>query len=155
MYMENPYLWSTDQLLNEFMNACGHAGFSNSSMVISFSAGNDLSRAHYLRGIILARIDRVTPPFNPGEMVGPKDKTTSPKGNGYKRSSNPRALPKMLTVREIQYTGGNSWLVEFQEINDQTADTDGEYDMDGARSWHVPLSFNASDFVSLATAEVR
>ena len=144
--MENPYSWDTRRLLNEFMDACGRAGFSGSGLVISFSAESDLSYAHYLQGVILARVERVEPPLKPGDEVSPREAVTAPSGNGWKRSSSPRKLLKQLTVREVHYLGDNKWLVKFQEMNDQTCDTENEYDQDGGRSWYVPLFFKASDF---------
>src|SRR3989344_5612986 len=56
---ENPYSWDTATLLSEFMDACGRAGFSNCGLVISPTADNDLADAHYLRGVVLARIDQL------------------------------------------------------------------------------------------------
>lgn len=145
MTFENPYEWDTGKLLNEFMNACAQAGTSNSGLVISFSAGSDLDRAHYLRGVVRARIDGKTPPVKPGDKVRPKDGLTKPSpSNGWDRSSNPRKLPKSLTIKQIFYMA--SWEVVFAENSDATADTDGEYYQDGGREWHVPLRFKIDDF---------
>src|SRR3989338_9343917 len=67
---ENPYSWDTATLLSKFMDACGRAGFSNCGLVISPTADNDLADAHYLRGVVLARIDQVKPPFVAGGPGG-------------------------------------------------------------------------------------
>ncbi len=146
--MENPYAWDTEKLLSEFMNACARTGISNSGLVISFSAGFDHSQAHYLRGVVRARIDGVKPPIQPGDQVQPKSEAIAPsQSNGWRKSiHHKRALPKTLTVNTVHYFGNGRWEFVFQEINDTTADTESEYDQDGDRSWYVPLQFKAEDF---------
>lgn len=151
--MENPYSWDTIRLLNEFMNACAKAGISHSGLVIDLSVGTELSRAHNLRGVVHARIDGVTPPVQPGDKVKPNKKTIAPSSsNGWERSRNERALPKILTVKTVHYVGNDCWEFMFQEVNDATADTESSYYEEGPRSWHVPLRFKAEDFTSVKEA---
>jgi len=149
--MENPYAWNTEKLLSEFMNACARTGISNSGLVISFSAETDHSRAHYLRGVVLSRIEGVRPPVQPGDQVQPKSEAITPsQSNGWKRSiHHKRALPDVLTVKTVHYFGNDRWELVFREENDATADTESEYDQDGGRSWYVPLRFKAEDFTQV------
>jgi hypothetical protein len=142
--MENPYSWSTGKLLDEFMNACAHAGVSGSGLVISFSGDSDHSKAHYLRSVLCARLDRFEPPIKPGDKVQSRARKVTPlPRNGYTR--NPRELPKTLTVEKVYYFGGN-WRLEFLEKDESTADQDGVYAEDGGDWWWIPLMFKAEDF---------
>ena len=138
----NPYEWDADTLLVCFMRACVRVG-SNSG-AFSPSTGNDLGEAHYLQGVVLARIKGVKPPFSPGAQVRPKKPIVSPSlRNDYKRSKSPRELPQVLTVRRVNYLGSNAWTLIFQEETDATADLD--YDDDG-KAFRIPLIFNPNDF---------
>ena len=142
--IENPYEWSTEGLLDSFMNVCPRAGVSGSGLVISISAGDDLGYAHYLRGVVKARIEGVKPPFSPGAQVHPLGQMVAPSvRNGLRRSHNARELPKVLTVRRVNYLGSNVWTLIFQEETDATADRD--YDDDG-KAFYIPLIFNPNDF---------
>jgi hypothetical protein len=145
--MENPYLWTTEKLLDKFMNACARAGVSNSGFVISFSSGSDLGNAHYLRSVLSARLNRVEPPAHPGAKVQPRSESVAPShSNGWKRSNHPRPLPEVLTIDRVYYKGGNSWEFQFVERSYATADRDGVYAEDGGESWWIPLNFKAGDF---------
>ena len=143
--MENPYEWSTDQLLSEFMNACGRTGFSNSGLVISFTAGDDRSRAYYLRSVVHARIDQAIPPIKSGDQVLPKERLIAPLPVKYEYGKE-RELPKLLTVAVVRYKGNGQWTVTFVEQNDATAYKDQDDDGDRVHKFYVPLQFKAEDF---------
>lgn len=154
--MENPYAWSTEELLSRFMNACGRAGFSGSGLVVTFTEGEDRARAHYLRGVVHACIDRVSSPFEPGVKVQPAKKMVAPSSsNDWRRTGRERMLPGTLTVKTVYYFGKNRWELTFREENDATCYKDSEYDQDGGRSWFVPLRFKAEDFTAVGQASAR
>ena len=141
---ENPYSWDTATLLSKFMDACGRAGFSNCGLVISPTADNDLADAHYLRGVVLARIDQVKPPFVAGDRVGAKSLLVKPVSVMHWRlDGSQRHLPHQLTVAKVIYCGSSRWQVLFREKTEQTASQ--EWDEDGHRYWN-PLLFHAEDF---------
>lgn len=144
--MTNPYALSDERLISEFASACRRSGFSNSGLVISFSAGSDASYASYLESVLLARLQRETPPFQPGQVVAPKEMETKPFNNGWKRSSHPRQLPEKLTVERVYYLGNQKWLLRFKEWTEATADKESVMEQDGVdTTWH-PLNFDPNDF---------
>ena len=73
--------------------------------VISFSAGSDRSRAHYLRSVVEARIDQAVPPIKPGDKVRPKEKLIAPVPVLRFEFGKERELPKLLTVAVVYYKG--------------------------------------------------
>jgi hypothetical protein len=105
------------ELVDEFMNACARAGASNSGLVIDFAAGSDRAEAHYLKGVVLARIAGVKPPLRPGRKMIPL--SSLPKGVvsvNYDRDSfahlgiNPGEVCK---IRRILYVEGK-WQLCFE-----------------------------------------
>lgn len=142
--MENPYSWSDSRLLDEFMNACARAGVSGSGLVISLSGNSDLGKAHYLRNVLSARLNRAEPPAKPGDKVRPKSCTIAP--SHYRGGRPPlRKLPDTLTIEKIYYRG-DRWEYVFEERSEATANQDGVYGEDGGDWWWIPLNFNAEDF---------
>jgi len=63
------YEMSDQELVEAFMNACARAGASNSGLVIDFSAPSDRAEAHYLKGVVLARLAGVKPLLRRGARV--------------------------------------------------------------------------------------
>lgn len=146
--MENPYSWDNEKLLKEFMNTCSYAGFSGSGIVIDVTAGESVSGAHYLKGVLKARLEGLKPPFNPGDIVKPnKEKLRPSDKNSWKRSRNERSLSIQLTVNKVHYLGDNSWNLTFLGKDPSTTDVERICDQDGAWTNHYPLLFDAKDFV--------
>jgi hypothetical protein len=148
----NPYTWDDEELLKRFMNACSRAGVSGSGLIFDVAAGTNIAYAHYLKGVVLARIQGVKPPLEPDSKVRPNKALVKPsRSNHHERSSHARELPSSLTIELIFYCGkdglGNEmWEVKFKECSKATADQD--YDGDGRQFW-LPLRFNAEDFEAM------
>ena len=107
------YDMSNEELLGAFMNACGRAGLSNSGMCISASAGDDLTEAHYFRGVVLAGLEGVKPPFKPGEKVHSPEKVW-PVRPAYSPSIEKGAV---FTIERVHYKGkGEGWFLSFEGI---------------------------------------
>ncbi|GEM_PF-4718381 len=150
--MGNPYALETDRLLDEFMRATARAGVSRSGLAIIIGGDDSLEYAHYLKGVVRARIDDVQPPIQPGAQVKPTAQLTAPaQSNDWKRSKHERELPPVMTVDQVYYLGENTWNVTFRERTATTAD--GDWDEDG-RIHYIPLRFRASDFEILVPAGV-
>ena len=60
---------SGEDLLNVFFRACAQAGISNSGLVMSFSASDDINEASYFKGVVLARLEGAKPPFRRDDVV--------------------------------------------------------------------------------------
>lgn len=152
--MENPYSWSNERLVGEFAHACRRAGVSGSGVVVSFSTESDASKASYLRGVLNARLDGVTPPFSPGQIIQPKQSETKPSGNDWRRSNRARVLQDKLTVDKVYYLGKQKWLLNFREWNKSTADEERVMYEDGVEiTWH-PLNFDPNDFVAVEDVKI-
>src|SRR3569832_2801825 len=107
------YEMSDQELLDEFMNACARAGTSNSGLVIDFSAGSDRAEAHYLRGVVLSRIDGEKPPFARGDKV---ILNQPPAQSVNKVNYSPRFLKEgeVHEVSRIYYEGKRTWALSFK-----------------------------------------
>ena len=144
----------TGKLLSVFMNACARAGVSSSGLVIDLSGSDDLGNAHYLRGVIHARIDRATPPFHPRDRVKAKTPTVTPSpSNNWERDRRPRDIKEVLTVAKVFYLGNRGWDVSFRGSAKETADTVIEYEQDGRTTFVFPLHFRTEDFELLVPLE--
>lgn len=130
------------------MNACARAGFSGSGAVIDPSARSDLSAAHYLKGVLMARLDGVKPPFNPGDELYPKNIITRPSDrNHWQRSRDGRPLsPPGLVIKELHYVGKDCWDIIFVGKDPSTTDSEWISEQDGGWTNHYPLFFDAGDF---------
>ncbi len=108
----NAYELSNEALLKEFMTACARAGTSNSGLCYDPMAGINLSQAHYLRGVALARIEGKNPPFKPEDKI----LCTKPDGayptSGY-HFSPMRGWTEPQKVARVYYKGNGIWELEL------------------------------------------
>ncbi len=111
MAQKSAYDLENEELLRMFMNACARAGVSGSGLVIDPSAGYELAEAHYLKGVVLARMEGKRPPFKAGDEIISE--------SGVRETYSTLAIPpkQKLGVRRIYYMGGDDWSVEFPEYS--------------------------------------
>ncbi len=119
--MPNEYDLSNESLINALGKATVRAGISNSGLVISASSTDDRDYALYLRGIVLARLDKQAPPFKAGDKV-----VQSETGKLFSVSLGPDnnfvlAEPKEYEVarvyyRRIELPRLSDWQIAFKEI---------------------------------------
>lgn len=142
------YDLSNGDILDRFMQACAKAGVSSSGLVIDFmgSTYNDLMR--YYRGVLLVRLEKISPPFSVGEAVSLKDKKipwsidwrTSRQITDYKQ--------KAFVVCRVTYRGESLWSLQFDGVNEPY--DDGErYTPNGG----PPLEWPAEYFSKVSKEE--
>ncbi|MEK7180397.1 MAG: hypothetical protein AAB706_02890 [Patescibacteria group bacterium] len=90
------YDYSNDELVKAVIQQAAQAGISNSGVMFDFTAGYRLGELRYLRGVLLARLDNVRPPFEIGQVVEAR------KGR------------YIYTVQRIFYEGSNKWILSFR-----------------------------------------
>jgi hypothetical protein len=105
------YAMSNVELLNEFCRYYAKAAVSNSGLVISCFGSYEADEANYFKGVLLARLDGVKPPFKRGDVV-------SPKTNNDVHSVGWRDRQKLSgdatqTISRIYYEGSGCWLLMF------------------------------------------
>ena len=61
-----------EELLNRYTNVCARLGVSNSGLVISFGGTHLYDEMLYLRGVLIAKYNGLTPPFKRGDEIRPK-----------------------------------------------------------------------------------
>ena len=111
MAQESAYNLDNEGLLKIFMNACARAGVSRSGLVIDPPAGYELAEAHYLKGVVLARMEGKRPPFKAGDEIISE--------SGVREGYSTLAIPpkQKLRVRCVYYKGSNNWSVEFPGLS--------------------------------------
>ena len=112
----NAYELDNEALLKEFMNACGRAGTSNSGLCYDLAASEHLKYAHYLKGVVLAKIEGEDPPFKPGDIVICVKRDGAYPAFGYSSFPLPGTIlcqrqPKKII--RVYYKGGKKWEVEL------------------------------------------
>ena len=63
------YDYTNEELVKAFMSACAHAGAASSGLVIDVTGPYQVEEAHYLKGVLLARLDQQAPPFRRKDCV--------------------------------------------------------------------------------------
>ena len=110
---ETAYDWPNEKLVEYFMDACARAGISNSGLVIDFMAGSNFDEAHYIKGIILSRLDGKTPSFKRNDVVVIKANIRT---ISAKQSRGPDiGHNKNFTIWRVHYDNGR-WFLEFEGI---------------------------------------
>ncbi len=106
---ETVYTNTNEDLINRFMKVCAQAGLANSGVVVD---GSKLSDAQYFKGALLARLDKVNPPFEHGTMVIViASRIEDKKGNGPVLQH--CAKYKISRVWYIE----KGWYLEFENVN--------------------------------------
>jgi hypothetical protein len=110
------YELTNEKLIREFMRVCEWAGTANSGLAIDCMAGSYLEDAHYLKGVVLSRLDGKIPPFKRGNVVravpgiGGRVFPTFP-------NSEPRIdLGRNYTVSRVHYRDDGRWFLEFRGL---------------------------------------
>ena len=114
MVQRTAYDFTNDTLVELFMDACGEAGASNSGSVIDFRAGAHLEDAHYLKGVVLSRLDGKKPPFERDDVVviKPEIQTVRPERYWEPEIGHNRNF----TVWRVHYYN-EKWFLEFRGIS--------------------------------------
>jgi len=108
------YEMSDKELIDDFGKACAESGVSNSGICIDPMGPYHAERARYLGGVLLARTERLKPPFNRGDVVKIKSGRDVHPQDYWSGSS--LAHDKDQTIRRIHYCGDDKWLLEFEDI---------------------------------------
>jgi hypothetical protein len=131
------YEMSNEKLVDEFAQTCGRSGASNSGLCIDIMGPSYAAKAHYLRGVLFARLEGLKPPFKPDDIVKPKSDQRIRSVDYWGSSISHDAHQ---TIHRVYYDGNGRWLLDFEGISSE--------EMRDPR-------FNANDFVlesSVATA---
>jgi hypothetical protein len=112
MAQETAHDWPNEKLVQYFMDACGRASISNSGFVIDFMAGSNFEEAHYIKGVILSRLDGKKQPFKRDDVVVIK---ANIRIVGSKYRGPDLGHDKNFTVWRVHYDNGK-WFLEFNGI---------------------------------------
>lgn len=129
------YEMSNRELVNDFANACARAGISGSGLVIDCAAGYNFSEMHYLRGVMLARLEGKTPPFKRDDVVE-VNKDFASSINDWKYTTQKLERGTRKKIQRIHYCGGDDWQLEF-----------GNCPIKEGKYFFGYYLFNAKDFV--------
>ena len=105
----NVYDMPNGKIIEEFMQACAKASISNSGLCIDVMAGYELERAYYLKGVVLARMDKQTPPFKSGDVVKPKFERV-PSADWWGTT---QLADTHLKIKRVLYIGNGKWQLGF------------------------------------------
>ncbi len=99
------------QLLDRLINASAKAGVSQSGLIFSPMTNIDVLNLAYLKGVVLARLEGVKPPFSP------QTKVEVPEGQTARGVCEQEVLEPLtrLTVERVFYLGGGNWGFQFRE----------------------------------------
>jgi len=108
------YEMSNADLLQAFARACAEAGVAISGFVLDPMGPLHADTAHYLKGVLLARLEGIKPPFSRDDIVQSKsEKEVRPED--FRGLS---AAPGPQKIRRIYYEGSGKWLLEFEGVPD-------------------------------------
>lgn len=106
------YEMNNETLVKEFADACAKAGTACSGLVIDVRGPEYVEEAQYLKGVLLARLDGLKPPFKRDDTVRPAQKNI--RAVDWWGGVLPEK-PSFKIVR-IYYAGKGQWLLAFQGI---------------------------------------
>jgi hypothetical protein len=123
--MDNPYAWNNEKLVHEFMHATAKSANANSGLVIDVTGPIHAKRVHYLKGVLLARLDGKQPPFSPGAALRIKHGA---------RVGGVWWVPQLshdnqYTVMQVLYEDGK-WLMTFKGVSEHERYGTPAYDAD-------------------------
>ena len=106
------YEMDNESLIREFARACAQSGTSNSGLVIDAMGSLYAEEVRYLKGVLLARLEGVKPPFKRNNIVQAKS------AKEVHSTDWVRSLPSdsHQKIRRIHYDGNGKWLLEFKGI---------------------------------------
>ncbi len=112
MSEKTAYEASNKELIERLMKACARAGVSNSGLCFDPGAGVDIAQMLYLKGAVLARIERQKPLFKPGARVVLKDGVSAEAKDWYAGVRLSR--DKTYTIYRVWYD--DNWFLSFTEL---------------------------------------
>jgi|GEM_PF-1975765 len=112
---KSAYDMTNKELVAASMNACAQAGTAQSGLVIDVMGPSHLSRAHYLKGVLLSKLDGQSPPFKEMDVVEPISQEEVRPDRGWESVIAPGS-PQQIT--QVQYKGDGEWLLFFRGRKD-------------------------------------
>lgn len=111
------YEMNDQQLVDEMAKACGKSGCANSGLVIDVMGSVYAEDARYFKGVVLSRLQGLTPPCRPKTKV----RCTTECSCGYpsyKRIS----VGTEMEVWRVWFRNGQ-WQYQMKEMRDTDGDT--------------------------------
>ncbi len=114
----NHYKWNGEALLWALMQACKRVGARGSELKTGFYFREiyeqpDALTAFYLKGVLLAKLEKQKPPFQPGDnVITTNERRTVPLSGLVSECMPPGEIVKIVRVH---YDGFGIWRVEIEE----------------------------------------
>jgi len=103
-----PYELSESELVKEFRQACIKLGMSGGVLTFNPAEIWDMIEVEYLQGAVLARLRKLTPPFQPGDRVR-EDLPTKLIGGAERGPT-----PGEEHIVDRMFFDGERWLVSWK-----------------------------------------
>lgn len=112
------YDYTNEELVDALGKSAARCGFSNSGLVIDPMAGYDRQEYHYLKGVLLSRLDGEQPPARRGDIV-----VLGPEGSGRPtlysiRGNGSVSKGKKLEITRTWYLGNGRWAYSFDSATE-------------------------------------
>jgi len=121
------YEMSNKDIIDAFGKACAQSGVSNSGICIDPMGPYHAGEAHYFRGVLLARLEGLEPPFNRGDVTKVKSgQRIRPVDWGMEPLPESRSH---FTITRIHYDGNGKWFLEFEGVSGERGQS--RFDADG------------------------